>query len=101
MRPFDRFLVILAAAFAMLAWLTVRRAAAASATPQHTHRPASERPVPGNAFALPGQALRAAHVPAQQHRSGRDAKRATGNRRIVRLGSGKRGGGNWPQPSWN
>ena len=96
---FDRFIILFAAAFAMLAWLTARRAAAASATPPHAHRP-GERPVPGNASAEPGQTLRAAHVPPRQHRPGRDAKRATGNRRIVRLGSGK-SGGNWPQPHWS
>jgi hypothetical protein len=100
MRPFDRFLVLLAAAFAMLAWLTARRAADASATSPQPDRPGDEPPVRGNASAEPGQALRAAHIPAPQHRPVRDARRATGNRRIVRLGSGKRGG-NWPQPSWN
>lgn len=45
MRPFDRFLVLLAAAFAMLAWLTARRAADASATSPKADRARYEPPV--------------------------------------------------------
>ncbi len=95
MRSFERFLVYIAAVFAMLAWLTARRAPGRAADAIAHDRIARQGSNAGGAAETPGDV-----IAARRARPAREPRRIQGGWRQAQLMTSSRGS-DWPQPSWN